>query len=145
MSSEQTISRSRQMLTLVAACLAVLILPASLTGTSVAIPQINAELRPGLVALQWVVNAYNLTFAAFMLISGSLADILGRKRVFISGTALFAACSLVSVIAHNILLLDVARGLSGIGAAAMMTAGSALLAQAWQKHSLSSVLPQVPD
>lgn len=90
MSSEQTISRSRQMLTLVAACLAVLILPASLTGTSVAIPQINAELRPGLVALQWVVNAYNLTFAAFMLISGSLADILGRKRVFISGTALFA-------------------------------------------------------
>ena len=137
MSSEQTISRSRQMLTLVAACLAVLILPASLTGTSVAIPQINAELRPGLVALQWVVNAYNLTFAAFMLISGSLADILGRKRVFISGTALFAACSLVSVIAHNILLLDVARGLSGIGAAAMMTAGSALLAQAYAGKRLA--------
>lgn len=137
MSSEQTISRSRQMLTLVAACLAVLILPASLTGTSVAIPQINAELRPGLVALQWVVNAYNLTFAAFMLISGSLADILGRKRVFISGTELFAACSLVSVIAHNILLLDVARGLSGIGAAAMMTAGSALLAQAYAGKRLA--------
>ena len=137
MSSEQTISRSRQMLTLVAACLAVLILPASLTGTSVAIPQINAELRPCLVALQWVVNAYNLTFAAFMLISGSLADILGRKRVFISGTALFAACSLVSVIAHNILLLDVARGLSGIGAAAMMTAGSALLAQAYAGKRLA--------
>ena len=85
-----SISRLQQLLTLLTACLSVLILPASLTGTSVAIPRINAELHPGLVELQWVVNAYNLTFAAFMLISGSLADILGRKRVFIFGATLFA-------------------------------------------------------
>ena len=123
-----TVNRSQQLLTLLTACLAALILPASLTGTSVAIPQINAELHPGLVELQRVVNACNLTFAAFMLIFGSLADILGRKRVFIFGTTLFAACSLTSVLANNILLLDVVRGLSGVGAAAMMTAGSALLA-----------------
>ena len=61
MSTPHSISRSQQLLTLLTACLAVLILPASLTGTSVAIPQINAELHPGLVELQWVVNAYNLT------------------------------------------------------------------------------------
>lgn len=137
MSTPHSISRSQQLLTLLTACLAVLILPASLTGTSVAIPQINAELHPGLVELQWVVNAYNLTFAAFMLISGSLADILGRKRVFIFGTTLFAVCSLASVLANNILLLDVARGLSGVGAAAMMTAGSALLAQAYTGEQLA--------
>lgn len=137
MSTPHSISRSQQLLTLLTACLAVLILPASLTGTSVAIPQINAELHPGLVELQWVVNAYNLTFAAFMLISGSLADILGRKRVFIFGTTLFAACSLASVLANNILLLDAARGLSGVGAAAMMTAGSALLAQAYTGEQLA--------
>lgn len=137
MSTPHSISQSQQLLTLLTACLAVLILPASLTGTSVAIPQINAELHPGLVELQWVVNAYNLTFAAFMLISGSLADILGRKRVFIFGTTLFAVCSLASVLANNILLLDVARGLSGVGAAAMMTAGSALLAQAYTGEQLA--------
>lgn len=137
MSTPHSISRSQQLLTLLTACLAVLILPASLTGTSVAIPQINAELHPGLVELQWVINAYNLTFAAFMLISGSLADILGRKRVFIFGTTLFAVCSLASVLANNILLLDVARGLSGVGAAAMMTAGSALLAQAYTGEQLA--------
>lgn len=137
MSIPHTITRPQQLLTLLTACLAVLILPASLTGTSVAIPQINAELHPGLVELQWVVNAYNLTFAAFMLISGSLADILGRKRVFIFGTTLFAVCSLASVLANNILLLDVARGLSGVGAAAMMTAGSALIAQAYTGEQLA--------
>lgn len=137
MSTPHSISQSQQLLTLLTACLAVLILPASLTGTSVAIPQINAELNPGLVELQWVINAYNLTFAAFMLISGSLADILGRKRVFIFGTTLFAVCSLASVLANNILLLDVARGLSGVGAAAMMTAGSALLAQAYTGEQLA--------
>ena len=132
-----SISRLQQLLTLLTACLSVLILPASLTGTSVAIPRINAELHPGLVELQWVVNAYNLTFAAFMLISGSLADILGRKRVFIFGATLFALCSLASALANNVLLLDVSRGLSGIGAAAMMTAGSALLAQAYTGEQLA--------
>ena len=137
MSSDTTISHSRQVLTLVTACLAVLILPASLTGTSVAIPYINAELNPGLVELQWVVNAYNLTFAAFMLISGSLADILGCKRVFIVGTVLFAVCSLASMVANSILVLDLARGLSGVGAAAMMTAGSALLAKAYNGERLA--------
>lgn len=132
-----SISRLQQLLTLLTACLSVLILPASLTGASVAIPRINAELHPGLVELQWVVNAYNLTFAAFMLISGSLADILGRKRVFIFGATLFALCSLASALANNVLLLDVSRGLSGIGAAAMMTAGSALLAQAYTGEQLA--------
>ena len=81
MFTPHTVNRSQQLLTLLTACLAALILPASLTGTSVAIPQINAELYPGLVELQRVVNACNLTFAAFMLIFGSLADI----EVFSSG------------------------------------------------------------
>ena len=67
MFTPHTVNRSQQLLTLLTACLAALILPASLTGTSVAIPQINAELHPGLVELQRVVNACNLTFAAFML------------------------------------------------------------------------------
>ena len=57
----------RKPLTLVAVCLSVLVLPASLTGTSVALPDIGSSLHAGLVSLQWIINAYNLTFACFML------------------------------------------------------------------------------
>ncbi|AND15235.1 MFS transporter [Rathayibacter tritici] len=138
MTSSTIAPPTRQTLTLITACLAVLILPASLTGTSVAIPQINSELQPGLVELQWVVNAYNLTFAAFMLVAGSLSDILGRKRVFLAGTAVFALCSLASILTQDIVLLDLARGASGIGAAAMLTAGSALLANAFTGKALAT-------
>ncbi|MHC2184423.1 MFS family permease [Rathayibacter agropyri] len=137
MNVSTTTSSARPTLTLITACLAVLILPASLTGTSVAIPQINSELQPGLVELQWVVNAYNLTFAAFMLVAGSLSDILGRKRVFLIGTTVFALCSLASTVADDIVLLDLARGASGIGAAAMLTAGSALIANAFTGKALA--------
>ncbi|MHA7303897.1 MFS transporter [Arthrobacter sp. TMN-49] len=114
-----------------------LILPASLIGTSVAVPQINADFEPSLVALQWVVNSYNLMFACFILVCGSLADVLGRKRIFVAGTVLFGACSLVGAFSQGILTLDVARGLSGIGAAAMMTGGSALIANTFSGPKLA--------
>lgn len=90
-----------------------------------------------MVALQWVVNSYNLTFACFMLACGSLADIIGRKKIFIAGTLLFALCSLASVLAQDIATLDIARGVSGIGAAAMMTGGSALLANTYSGPELA--------
>ncbi|WP_037682695.1 MFS transporter [Streptomyces cellulosae] len=128
--------RLRPAMTLAAVCLAVLVLPASLTGTSVALPTIGADLGSGLEPLQWIVNAYNLTFASFMLALGSLADIVGRKRMFVFGSLLFTACSLVAALAGDVILLDVARGLSGVGAAASMTSGAALLATTFQGPAL---------
>jgi MFS family permease len=119
---------SRQAVTLGAVCLAGAVLPASLTGSSVALPDIGSSLHAGLVPVQWVVNAYNVTFACLMLACGALADLVGRRRMFIAGTGLFAACSLVSAVAGDIYLLDVARGLAGVGAAAVLTAGSAMVA-----------------
>ncbi|GGW84339.1 MFS transporter [Streptomyces malachitofuscus] len=125
-------ARGNPALTLTAVCLAVLVLPASLTGTSVALPDISSELDVGLAPLQWVVNAYNLAFACFMLGCGSLADILGRRRMFGAGTVLFAVSSLVSAVTSDIVVLDVARALAGLGAAAVMTSGAAMLATSFE-------------
>ncbi|MEU3840458.1 MFS transporter [Streptomyces sp. NPDC028635] len=125
-------ARGNPTLTLAAVCLAVLVLPASLTGTSVALPDISSTLHVGLAPLQWVVNAYNLAFACFMLGCGSLADILGRRRMFAAGTVLFALSSLASAVTSSIVVLDVARALAGLGAAAVMTAGAAMLATTFE-------------
>ncbi|MEV0260953.1 MFS transporter [Streptomyces sp. NPDC050617] len=119
-------------LTLVAVCLASVLFPLSITGTSVALPSIGGDLHSGLSALQWAVNGYNLTFAGFILAAGSLADLVGRKRVFFSGTALFGAGALVAALAGNIVLLDLARAVAGVGAAAALPSGSALLAQVFE-------------
>ncbi|WP_031065765.1 MFS transporter [Streptomyces sp. NRRL WC-3742] len=114
--------------TLAVVCLAGGLLPASLTGASVALPDIAGDLGAGLGPLQWVVNGYNLAFASFMLACGALADLVGRRRMLAFGMTLFGLCSLVSGLSGNIYLLDGARLLAGLAAAAVLTAGSAVLA-----------------
>ncbi|WP_020672852.1 MFS transporter [Amycolatopsis nigrescens] len=102
--------------------------PLTITGASVALPDIQSDLGAGLAATQWVVNGYNACFASFLVFTGSLADVLGRRRVFACGVALFCAGGLVSALAGNILLLNLVRAAGGIGAAAAVTGGSAILA-----------------
>ncbi|MGQ4390578.1 MFS transporter [Streptomyces sp. SAS_270] len=116
-------------ITLTAVVLASLLLPISLTGASVAMPGVAADFHNGLAAGQWIVNGYDLTFASFMLAAGSFADRFGRRKVFLTGIALFALCSLISALSNGIVLLDIARAIAGVGAAAVLTSGSALLAQ----------------
>lgn len=108
--------------------LGVLALAMSIAGTAVAVPRIGAELGASGASLQWVVAGYNLTFAAFTLVCGSLADLFGRRRVFVLGASLFTAAALLSAVANGIWLLDAARLLAGVGAAGMMAAGGAILA-----------------
>lgn len=122
---------------LVAVCLAAFMLPVSLTGSSVATPGVTAEFHNSLAAGDWIVNGYDLTFAAFMLSTGSLADIFGRRRLFAIGSALFAACSLVSALSGDIVTLDISRVVAGVGAAAMLTSGSAMLANLFEGSSLA--------
>ncbi|MGV9760254.1 MFS transporter [Streptomyces tricolor] len=112
---------------LVAVLLALLVLPTSVTGSGVALPAIGRESGASLAALQWVVHGYNLTFASFLLACGSLADRWGRRRAFAGGAALFTVASAVSAAADGILLLDFARALAGVGAAALLTSGSSLI------------------
>ncbi|MEU6084028.1 MFS transporter [Streptomyces sp. NPDC047108] len=115
--------------TLLLSLVAVFLVPFTLTGASVALTDIGTQLDASLAATQWVVNAYSATFAGFMLISGALADRWGRRRIFASGVALFALCAVISSSAQNIVVLDVARLVSGIGAAATTTGASAVLAE----------------
>lgn len=126
------IVRNHPAVVLVAVLLSTVSLPISLTGASVALPDIGRDLDAGLAGVQWVVNGYNATFASFMLATGALADLFGRRRVYTVGLAIFAVAGLAGAVAGNIVLLDVARALAGIGAAAAATSASALLADAFQ-------------
>ncbi len=113
---------------LVAIALAAVMLPISVTGPGVALAEMSGALNASAASTQWVLNAYNVAFTAFMLAAGSAADLFGRRRLFLSGTAVFSLASLVAGTAPTILLVDLARFVQGMGAAAVLTSGSALLA-----------------
>jgi EmrB/QacA subfamily drug resistance transporter len=90
---------------------------------SLALPAIESDLDAGVVGLQWTVNAYTLTLAALILVSGSMGDRLGRRRIFLVGVVWFAAASILCAAAPSIEVLVAARGLQGIGGA-LLTPGS---------------------
>ncbi|MFI5756279.1 MFS transporter [Streptomyces sp. NPDC051569] len=115
-------------MTLLLISLSVTLVPLSLTGPAVAIPDISGDLHPGVQSLQWVINGYNVMFASLMLAFGALADRVGRRRVFRAGVGLFGLAALVCALAPSIVFLDIARAAAGIGAAATLTSGSTLLA-----------------
>src|SRR5690242_3861223 len=89
---------------------------------NVALPSMRDSLHFSATGLQWVVNAYTLTFAGFLMLGGRSADLLGRKRVFIAGTALFALSSLACALAGSPGLLIGARALQGFAGAVVSPA-----------------------
>jgi EmrB/QacA subfamily drug resistance transporter len=91
---------------------------------NVALPSIQRSLDLSLGSLQWVVVTYGLLFGGFLLLGGRLADLIGRRWVFLGGNTLFALSSLAAGLASSLGVLVVARGLQGIGAA--LTAPAAL-------------------
>ncbi|GAA2817625.1 MFS transporter [Saccharopolyspora taberi] len=115
-------------LTLAVVLLGYLTLPMSMSGTTVALPQIGAALNTSGSTLQWVVTGYFLTASSFMLVAGSTGDLFGRRRIYRAGAATYALGSLVAAVTPSILLLDVARTVTGIGAAGVMAGGGAILA-----------------
>jgi len=88
------------------------------TVVSVGLADVQSSLHAGITSLQWVVNGYALTFAAFMLAGGALGDQLGRKSVMLGGVAVFCAGSVVAATAHNVDWLIAGRVIMGLGAAA---------------------------
>jgi EmrB/QacA subfamily drug resistance transporter len=118
--------------TLLAVCLATFMLLLDVTIVNVALPSIERDLHASFSDLQWVVDAYALTLAAVLLTAGSIADLIGRRRVFALGVALFTAASLLCGLSHTPLLLNLARGLQGIGGAMMFACSLALLAAGYQ-------------
>jgi EmrB/QacA subfamily drug resistance transporter len=94
---------------------------------NVALPSIQADLDFSRQNLQWVVSAYALTFGGLLLLGGRAADLLGRRRVFVAGVAVFALASLAGGLAPSAVVLVAARGLQGVGAAAMTPAALSIL------------------
>ncbi len=123
---------ARKWWTLLAVCVATFMLLLDITVVNVALPDIQKNLHASLSSLQWVVDAYSLTLAAFLLTAGSLADRMGRRRVFTVGFAIFTIASFLCGISPNATLLNLARGLQGVGGAAMFATSLALIAQEFQ-------------
>jgi EmrB/QacA subfamily drug resistance transporter len=119
----------RKWWTLVLISLATFMLLLDITVVNVALPDIQRDLGASLSSLQWIVDAYSLTLAAFLLTAGSLGDRLGRRRVFSIGFGIFTFASLLCGIANDPTLLNLARGLQGIGGAGMFATSLALIGQ----------------
>jgi EmrB/QacA subfamily drug resistance transporter len=98
-----------------------------LSVVAIALPQIHASLHSSFSDLQWVVDAYALTLAIFLVTAGSFADRIGRKKVFQAGFAVFTAASLACGLAGGAESLSIFRGVQGVGAAIMFAVGPALL------------------
>jgi EmrB/QacA subfamily drug resistance transporter len=103
----------------------VIVLDASIVN--VALPSIGSALNFAQDNLSWVVNAYTLTFGGFLLLGGRLADLLGRRRIFIAGLALFSAASLLGGLARSDTWLIAARAVQGLGAALISPAALSLV------------------
>jgi EmrB/QacA subfamily drug resistance transporter len=120
-------------LALLATAQFVIVLDASIVN--VALPSIGKDLKFSQDNLSWVVNAYTLTFGGFLLLGGRLADLLGRRRMFIAGLVLFAVASLAGGLAQSELWLITARGVQGLGAAIVSPAALSIVTTTFREGS----------
>jgi EmrB/QacA subfamily drug resistance transporter len=121
----------RKWWTLIAVSVAIFMLLLDITVVNVALPSIQHSLHSSFADLQWVVNAYALTLAAFLLTAGALADLLGRRRIFAIGLVVFTCSSIVCGLSTSPLMLNLARAVQGTGGAMMFATSLALLAEAF--------------
>ncbi len=110
----------RKVLTLLTMCFALFMAMLDNTVVNVALPTISRELGAGVSGLQWTVDGYVLAFASLLLTGGILGDRYGRKRMFLSGLAIFTLASLLSGLSQSTGQLIASRALQGIGAAVLM-------------------------
>jgi EmrB/QacA subfamily drug resistance transporter len=118
---------ARKWWTLLAVCLGMLMLLLDITIVNVALPSMANDLSASFSDLQWTIDAYALSLAALMLVSGSLGDLLGHKRVFTVGLVVFSVSSLLCGIAPDPLFLIISRAAQGVGGAAMFATSLALI------------------
>src|ERR1700729_3655382 len=104
------------------ACVAQFMVILDVSVVNVALPSIGRDLHYSATGLQWVVNAYVLTFAGFLLLGGRAADLFGQRRVYLSGMALFTVASLAGGIATDSAWLTAARAVQGIAGAVLSPA-----------------------
>jgi EmrB/QacA subfamily drug resistance transporter len=130
----------RKWWTLLAVCVATFMLLLDITIVNVALPSIQRDLNASLSSLQWVVDAYALTLASFLLVFGSLGDRLGRRRIFSIGFGIFTAASLLCGLSKDPTVLNFFRALQGVGGAAMFATSLALIAQEFEGRERASAI-----
>lgn len=128
-SPPSTLAPSRATLPILLA--AQFIIPMSIAGTAIALPAISQSLGSQPTGLQWVVNGFNVAFAAFTLVWGAVSDRIGYRRSFRLGVAVALLGTAGSAAATSLGLLDMARVVAGIGAAAVLTGASAIISNAY--------------
>jgi EmrB/QacA subfamily drug resistance transporter len=121
----------RKWWTLIAVCVATFMLLLDITVVNVALPDIQQSLHSSFSDIQWVVDAYSLTLAAFLLTAGVIGDMFGRREVFATGLGIFSVASLVCGLSTNSLMLNLARAAQGVGGAVMFATSLALIAAAF--------------
>src|SRR5215217_1606479 len=120
---------ARKWWTLLAVSVATFMLLLDITVVNTALPSIEKDLGASFTDLQWVIDAYALSLAALVLIAGSLADRLGRRRVFAAGLAIFSIASGLAALAPDPTFLNLSRAIQGVGGAVMFAVSLALIAQ----------------
>lgn len=118
---------NRKWWTLAGACAGLFVLMLDSTVVALALPEIRHDVDASAEGLQWVMNAYLLAIAVFVVTAGRLGDMFGRKRVFLAGLVLFAVGSVVSGAAQDQEMLILGRVLQGVGAAPMLSLSLALV------------------
>jgi EmrB/QacA subfamily drug resistance transporter len=121
----------RKWWTLMAVCFGTFMLLLDITVVNVALPDIQVALHSSFADLQWVVDAYALTLAAFLLTAGVLGDMYGRRGMFAIGLVLFSLASLTCGLSTTPLMLNLSRAAQGVGGAIMFATSLALIAQAF--------------
>src|SRR5476651_867657 len=112
---------------LLASSFAFIIVQLDVTTDNVALPKMGLELGAGVSTLQWVVDAYTLGFAAFLLSAGVMGEKFGSKRVFLTGFGLFTLASVACAVAPSVMALNMARAVQGVGAALLLPSSLAIL------------------
>lgn len=118
-------------LVLTTLCLAVLAAQIDTAVVNLAMRPIGLDLEADMRSLQWVLDSYNLAYAALLLTGGLLADLYGRRRTFIAGSAILSIATLMCAAAPSTEILIAARALSGLGAALLVPASLAIIRVAW--------------
>jgi EmrB/QacA subfamily drug resistance transporter len=121
--------RERRRWTLLVVCLATGVLLLNVSAPSVTLPAVGGDLGADLSVLQWVVSGYSLALAATLLTAGTLADLVGRRRMFLGGLVGFAAASALCAAAPSALTLIAGRAVQGLAGAVLLSSSLALLAQ----------------
>jgi EmrB/QacA subfamily drug resistance transporter len=126
---------ARRWYTLGVLCLSLLVIVVDTTIVNVALPTFARELHVGTSSLQWIVDAYTLTFAALLLLAGAIADRFGRQRTLAAGLTVFAVGSLAAVFTQTTGELIAARAIMGIGGAFIMPATLSIITAVFTDHA----------